>query len=255
MAKLSPKNQVHYDNALPKLQSADWAEVQAGIEQIAALNIPILLRHLASGISCQWQLKRKARCWVEVTVDAAHRKDAALWIAVASGKLDAVVSLDLRGYTRVPPLQRLVALRQLYLDPGTTDLSILAQLPNLTWLRGDLTALTSLDGIDAAPGLQHLSLRGCKKITDFTPLARLTSLTYLRLWETQIEDLSPLSGLVELTYLDLNSTPIRDIAPLHRLSKLTTLHIHCPNLPDQSMSGPWGGAALATLLARFAPAV
>ncbi len=384
MAKLSAKNQVHYDNTLPKLQSTDWSEVRAGIHQLAALNIPILLRHLATGISQRrGALKLKAGCWVEATVDAAHRKNAALAVAALSGKLDAVTDLDLRGYTDLPPLGRLAGLRNLTLDESVTDLSplagleldaltmyntkvidlrplaalkalkalnltgateladltgleqvsglsqlqlnrtqkiqslatltaisgleslqlqgsavedlsglagmakltvldlqgatalrlsssvplpqveklmisnakatdlpLLGQLPGLTWLDAENLPITSLDAIAACP-LNHLNLRGCKAITSFAPLAGMAGLTYLRLWETQISDLSPLSGLTAMEYLDLDTTQISDIAPLRALAALKTLDIRrCPNL-DQTISRPWSGAEIATLLARY----
>jgi len=47
-----------------------------------------------------------------------------------------------------------------------------------------------------------------------SPLADLTSLAELYLWDNQISDISALASLTSLTELDLHSNQISDILPL-----------------------------------------
>lgn len=63
------------------------------------------------------------------------------------------------------------------------------------------------------------------KISDLSPLARLTNLTELYLSYNQIKDLSPLSRLTNLSFLFLESNQIRDLSPLSKLTKLNWLFV------------------------------
>lgn len=63
------------------------------------------------------------------------------------------------------------------------------------------------------------------KISDLSPLSRLTNLTELYLSYNQIKDLSPLSRLTNLNFLFLESNQISDLSPLSRLTKLNWLFV------------------------------
>jgi hypothetical protein len=52
------------------------------------------------------------------------------------------------------------------------------------------------------------------QIVDVSPLAGLTSLEYLALWNNQIVDVSPLAGLTSLTYLALWNNQIVEVGSL-----------------------------------------
>jgi Leucine-rich repeat (LRR) protein len=50
----------------------------------------------------------------------------------------------------------------------------------------------------------------CKKISDVTPLASLTNLTWLDLGYNQVSDVTPLASLTNLTRLYLDFNPVRE---------------------------------------------
>ncbi|MCJ8283365.1 MAG: leucine-rich repeat domain-containing protein [Rivularia sp. ALOHA_DT_140] len=63
------------------------------------------------------------------------------------------------------------------------------------------------------------------KISDLSPLGRLTNLRELYLSYNQISDLSPLSQLTNLNFLFLESNQISDLSPLSQLTNLTWLFV------------------------------
>ena len=86
---------------------------------------------------------------------------------------------------------------------SVSDLSPLAGLINLKWLR--------ISG---------------NSISDISPVAGLTNLIDLELWNnSNISDISSLSGLTNLTFLFLDNNSISDISPLAGLINLTRLGI------------------------------
>ena len=58
---------------------------------------------------------------------------------------------------------------------------------------------------------------------DLKPLAGLTELKELVLYDNQITDLKPLAGLTELTTLNLSDNQITDLTPLAGLTELKEL--------------------------------
>ena len=83
-----------------------------------------------------------------------------------------------------------------------------------------------LEGVDfkKLPNLKELSLVS-NNITDLTPLAGLTALTFLAACENKITDLSPLAGLTALTRLEASKNKITDLSPLAELTTLTDLSV------------------------------
>lgn len=71
---------------------------------------------------------------------------------------------------------------------------------------------------------QILDLSG-NKISDLSPLARLTNLKELYLSYNQISDLSPLAQLTNLNFLFLESNQIGDLSPLSQLTNLQWLFV------------------------------
>ena len=82
--------------------------------------------------------------------------------------------------------------------------------------------------------LRRLSLKDCRAITDFSPLAKLSALTALHCANTQITDLTPLTGMSALQFLDLSNTQVADIAPLAGLTELTELDLSQTQVSDLS---------------------
>ena len=65
-----------------------------------------------------------------------------------------------------------------------------------------------------------------EEVTDLTPLAELTQLTELGIYETKVTDISPLAKLTKLTTLKIRDTILNDITPLASLTDLRELELY-----------------------------
>ncbi|MEM9540530.1 MAG: leucine-rich repeat domain-containing protein, partial [Cyanobacteria bacterium P01_E01_bin.42] len=69
---------------------------------------------------------------------------------------------------------------------------------------------------------QHARLDlSAKSIADLRPLASLTHLTHLILYDNQIRDISPLENLINLQELQIWDNCIEDLTPIFNLPNLT----------------------------------
>ena len=84
---------------------------------------------------------------------------------------------------------------------------------------------TYLELVDTRSGRTHT-------ISDLSPLAGLTNLTELILWQNRISDLTPLAGLTNLTMLDLYQNNISVLTPLTGLTNLERLELGKNNITD-----------------------
>ncbi|EMF81894.1 leucine rich repeat protein [Leptospira weilii serovar Topaz str. LT2116] len=84
--------------------------------------------------------------------------------------------------------------------------------------------LSSLDGIERAPGLVLLDVAS-QGISNLDPLSKLPNLKVLFGSNNSIQDLSPLSQCRNLKTLYLNANKISDISPLALLLEIETLWI------------------------------
>ncbi|PHR95541.1 MAG: hypothetical protein COA78_29940 [Blastopirellula sp.] len=100
-------------------------------------------------------------------------------------------------------------------DPFSNDPE--PEPPGPTWLR-------NIIGIDFFDEVIRVEFHG-SAITELTPLANLSGLTYLNISETQVDDLTPLAKLPHLTRLHLRQTQVRDLTPLSRLTDLEYLTV------------------------------
>jgi internalin A len=73
-----------------------------------------------------------------------------------------------------------------------------------------------------------------RPIIDLRPLAGLTNITKLVLYQTQVSDLSPLAGLVNLKTLEIKDSYITDLSPLAGLSNLERLDLSKNQIVDLS---------------------
>ncbi len=99
----------------------------------------------------------------------------------------------------------------------------------LGWARPFIYDLT---GLENATNLTYLKISAPYDISDITPLAKLTKLKTLRIYDNSISDLSPLSGLTQLTSLMFLDGYVEDLSPLENLTQLTELYIDKNRIRD-----------------------
>ncbi len=90
----------------------------------------------------------------------------------------------------------------------------------------DLAALAK-----AFPGMTKLNMENNEGITDLSPLAGLTALTYLRIYKAEAADLSPIAELVNLTSINIDSVSFKneDLEWMRNLTKLGNIYISGAN--------------------------
>ena len=108
---------------------------------------------------------------------------------------------------------------------AVTDWSPLAKLAKLPTLNLSSTpGLVDVSPLAILTQLTELSLYNTA-VSDVAPLANLTQLTYLFLGDTAVSDVAPLANLTQLTELSLSNTAVSDVAPLANLTQLTYLFL------------------------------
>ena len=106
---------------------------------------------------------------------------------------------------------------------SVSDLSPLAGLTNLTWLRLRNNSISDISPLAGLTNLTYLNLGGNLMISDISPLSGLTNLETLWLYANSISNLSPLAGLTNLRLLSLWFNSVSDISPLAGLTNLRHL--------------------------------
>ena len=145
-----------------------------------------------------------------------------------------------------------------------SDLSPLAGLTNLTWLRLRNNSISDISPLAGLTQLTWLNIGGNPMISDISVLSGLTNLGTLWLWGTpMISDISPLTGLTQLTWLSLWGNSISDISPLVantglgsgdavnvRINPLSylSLHTHIPTLQSRGVTVDFDNQAHLALL-------
>ena len=156
------------------------------------------------------------------------------------------------------PLKGLTRLHTLMLNNAVShvsDLSVLAELPQLLWLELGKNAITDVTPLTAFKQVEHLWLQenaisdvsvlsnltqlrdlhlNNNAISDISALAGLKHLRVLSLYNNSIPDITPLAGLTRLLSLQLSDNLATDIAPLARLTQLKTLDIGNTGISDIS---------------------
>lgn len=140
------------------------------------------------------------------------------------------------------PISSLHSLEKLSMrNSNVTDLSFLQNLHCLKVLDlSDIRALEDLSGLEHVPQLEELDLchsftvyeevhdinEYFSKVSDISPIAKVTSLKGLNLSMTGVKDLSPLKNLKNLESLDISHTPVVDLMPLKKLKNLRFLNLY-----------------------------
>ena len=117
------------------------------------------------------------------------------------------------------------------------DLSPLAGLENLTYLKVDKESLEDISFVAELTALEELDLTPLQsgRIEDISPLANLVNLERLYLSRNSfIRDISPLANLTELDILFLDGNAVRDITPLEDLTDLDVLVLDVNEIADLS---------------------
>ncbi|MCL1832131.1 MAG: leucine-rich repeat domain-containing protein [Oscillospiraceae bacterium] len=108
--------------------------------------------------------------------------------------------------------------------PRLTDISPLAELPQLEWLNASKQNISDLSPLAKLTNLTDLILFD-NPVNDISPLSGLPNLQRLSLSGGSISDLSPLSKVKSLKVLDLDNCQITDVSPLAELPKLWYVHL------------------------------
>ncbi len=133
-------------------------------------------------------------------------------------------------------LATLVQLRELKIikAPYAKDLTPLAVLTGLTYLRCSHCAVTEVAFLAKMPQLEALSLSHSPSIKSFAPIGGLGKLRFLNLSGTGVSDLSWISGLKKLEKLMLAGTKIKQVKHLAQLTSLRELNLASTRVRDIS---------------------
>lgn len=110
----------------------------------------------------------------------------------------------------------------------------ISKMKELTELKLDWSKpyIYDLTGLENATNLTYLQISYPYDISDITPLAKLTKLQELRIFDNSISDLSPLSGLTQLTSIMFLDGYVEDLSALENLTQLTELYIDKNRIRD-----------------------
>ena len=176
-----------------------------------------------------------------------------------------ITTIDANTLVHIPDVNLHAKIVETLNKPKNTKLNA-GDLLELTRLDAQNANIQELTGIEYAHNLRLLNLGAeyiegkgivnSNSVSNFSPLIRLTTLTYLNLSHTKlvdlsalsaltnlntlrvdnnnISDLSALSGLTNLTWLELSSNSISDISALSGLTNLASLGLNSTNISDVS---------------------
>lgn len=107
-------------------------------------------------------------------------------------------------------------------------------LSRLTRLAADGPGIENLAGLEHAVNLQELDIYYRNRVQDLSPIAGLTGLRRLNLYDCQIGNIAPLAGLRNLESLNLQSNQVADLSPLAMLTNLKYLNLSANPVSDLS---------------------
>lgn len=148
-------------------------------------------------------------------------------------------------------LGSLTSLTELSITDSTltsSDLLIIASLPNLQKLTLSNCGLAGIDNLSGAKNLQYLDLSD-NSIRDFTALSFMSSLTYLDLSHNALTTLNALSSLSALQSLDVSYNSLSSVAPVAGCEHLTSLNVS--NNAIESLDGVNSLLSLTDLNASY----
>ncbi|MFP6854517.1 MAG: leucine-rich repeat domain-containing protein, partial [Opitutales bacterium] len=162
-----------------------------------------------------------------------------VWVALGISVLGLVLELlRTRHYLgNMESMVRILASKSDYLDLGgdsrgmISDLSLLAEMTNLTGLNLNANRITDLTPLAKLTNLERLDLAK-NTITKLGPLSELTHLKTLNLSDNKIKDITPLAKLNNCEQLDLGNNYVADLSPLANWNKLIVLRLEYNQIND-----------------------
>ena len=148
---------------------------------------------------------------------------------------------DCKNLKNIDALHPLASLKGLTLKAASLPTGTLSEIVR-AWPGLDMLQLVEADWVtDLAPitalPLEVLTMSACPRLTDITPVAHLSRLTWLSVSETPFSDLTPISSLSGLNTLRLGGRDqLLDLAPASRLPKLRRLFLH--DVPEDTDLSP-----------------
>jgi len=159
--------------------------------------------------------------------------------------------LDLCGakLSHIPSLDNLKSLKTLYLvDCNISDLSSLSSLKSLEhFIKLNLHRNNIISDISPLAVLTNLTWLNLSwnNISNVSSLSDLTNLKWLSLELNNISDVFPLAKLTNLEWLDLTKNPITNFSSLAKLAQNTNIIAGNVNIPDRNLR-----AAIADALGK-----
>ena len=119
---------------------------------------------------------------------------------------------------------------------SATDINPIKGLNNLVQLNLSFHQIGDLSPLENLTQLESLTMVGREALTNIEPLRHLTNLTFLKLRfnfkNTHVSDISPLAGMTKLRVLEIFESNLTDISPLENLIGLETLHLYQNTISD-----------------------
>ena len=172
----------------------------------------------------------------QITITPGSVGSATVTVTVSDGELTATQSFtvtvtaddSIETEEDWMPDEYLRALVQTRLNLASGDALTKQAMPDLTELSdNDISRddnISDLTGLEYATGLSSISLSDRQHgFSSLSPLAGLTSLTYLELRSDQISDITPIRNLTSLTDLIIDDAQISNISSLQNLTSITKI--------------------------------
>lgn len=105
------------------------------------------------------------------------------------------------------------------------SLAGIEDFPNLEYLSVDYGSLKDISALLELPNLYGLSLVGCDRLTDYSPLMSLTNLESLKIESSQLKSIDFIRSMPKLSSLAIEDSSIVDLDALASCPELTRLSL------------------------------
>lgn len=124
-----------------------------------------------------------------------------------------------------------------FMASGLTGLDA---FPNLLYLSVDYAGLTDISALSQLPDLLGLSLTGCDRLTDFSPLMTMASLEELTIESSQLKSIDFVKNMPLLSSLSIESPNVSSVDALEDCPQLEYLYLYLEgsfSMTDYSVIG------------------
>ena len=105
------------------------------------------------------------------------------------------------------------------------SLTGIQKFPNLEYLTVQYYGLSDISALKEMPDLLGLALIDCDRLTDFSPLMKMTGLERLSIDSPQLKTIDFINVMPNLTYLSIEGSNIPDIKAIANCPNLTNLYL------------------------------